>query len=115
MEQYVEVECPEDLEVVRKVCNQVMKSASFGFLQVNIHVPNDLEEGFSEFCPLFSLWIPFWKKNPQAHERVPEKNWVKDDSRNWKALGHHEREKAFAVYTSVAVVLQPQPKSNRHS
>ena len=52
-EQYIEVECPKDLEVVLKLCNQVMKGALFGLLQVDIHVLNDLKERFSEFCPLF--------------------------------------------------------------
>ena len=51
-EQYVKVKCPEDLEVVWKLCNQVTKGTSLRFLQVDdIHVPGDSKERFSEFCP----------------------------------------------------------------
>ena len=60
-EQYVEVECPEDPEVVQELCKQVMKGALFRFLQVEIHVSNDSKGRFSEFCP-FLLWIPFQKE-----------------------------------------------------
>ena len=49
----LQVEDPGDPEVVQELCNQVMKGESFGFLQVNIHVPNNSKESFSEFCPLF--------------------------------------------------------------
>ena len=52
-EQYIEVEYPENPEVVQDLCNQVMKGALFGFLQVDIHVPDDSKERFSEFFPLF--------------------------------------------------------------
>ena len=38
---------------MEELCDQVIKGALFGFLQVDIHVPSDLKERFSEFCPLF--------------------------------------------------------------
>ena len=49
-EEYIEVDRPNDME---ELCNQVMKGTLFGFLQVNIHIPGELIDKFSEFCPLF--------------------------------------------------------------
>ena len=49
-EEYVEVDRPNETEVL---CNQVMKGTLFGFLQVDIHIPDELIDKFSEFCPLF--------------------------------------------------------------
>ena len=46
----MKVERPKDPEVVQELCNQVMKGAIFGFLQVDIHFPDDSKERFSEFC-----------------------------------------------------------------
>ena len=49
-EEYVEVDQPYDTEELR---NQVMKGMLFGFPQVDIHVPDELIDKFSKFCPLF--------------------------------------------------------------
>ena len=46
---------------LEELCNQVMRGELFGFLQVDIHVPDYSKERFSEFC-LCSSWIPFLKK-----------------------------------------------------
>ena len=43
--------------MVQELRNQVMKGVLFGFLLVDIHVPEDLKERFSEFCPLFIVDI----------------------------------------------------------
>ena len=47
---YVEIDQPNDTE---ESCNQVMNKELFLFLQVDIHVANELIDKFSEFCPLF--------------------------------------------------------------
>ena len=49
---YIEVDLPNDTE---ELCNQVISSELFGFLQVDIHVPDELIDKFSEFCPLFIM------------------------------------------------------------
>ena len=36
-----------------KLCKDILEDRLFGFLQVDIHVPDNLKEKFSEFSPLF--------------------------------------------------------------
>ena len=40
------------LELCKDLSDQAMKDELFGFLQVDIHVPNELMNTFREFCPL---------------------------------------------------------------
>ena len=49
-EQYVEVDQPNDTE---ELCNQVMSGELFRFLQVDIHVPNELIDKFSNSVQSF--------------------------------------------------------------
>ena len=53
-EEYVEA-CPEipSKESCEELCDQVLRGELFGFLQVDFHVPDELIDNFSEFCPLF--------------------------------------------------------------
>ena len=51
-EEYIEVDQPYD---TLELCNQVMKGTLFRFLQVDIHVLDELIDKFSEFCPLFVM------------------------------------------------------------
>ena len=48
--------------------------------------------------------------DPQAHERVPGKNWLKDDLGNSKAFRSHVREKDFVLHAPAEVVPQPRTK-----
>ena len=53
-EEYVEIEKPNDLELMPdKLCKDILEDKLFGFLQLDIHVPDNLKEKFSEFSPLF--------------------------------------------------------------
>ena len=56
-EEYVKVisniDNSQEAEVIEDVCDKVIKDELFGFLQVDIHVPDELLEKFSEFSPLF--------------------------------------------------------------
>ena len=52
-EEYVEIEKPNDPELIEKLCKDILEDKLFGFLQVDIHVPDNLKEKFSEFSPLF--------------------------------------------------------------
>ena len=54
-ESYVEVSNPQDSSVIKDLSDKVMKNELFGFLQVDIHVPDELLEKFSEFSPLFII------------------------------------------------------------
>ena len=38
---------------MEELCNEVMNRKLFRFLQVDIHIPDELVDKFSEFCPLF--------------------------------------------------------------
>ena len=49
-EQYFEVEDPTAVE---ELCNAVLNGNLFGYLQVDIQVPEQLKDKFSEFSPLF--------------------------------------------------------------
>ena len=44
-----------DPRVVRDLCDKVLLGSLFGFLQVDIHIPNELLEKFREFSPLFVI------------------------------------------------------------
>ena len=50
-------ECIEvdQLYDTEELCNQVMNGELFGFLQVDIHVPDKIIDKFSKFCPLFVM------------------------------------------------------------
>ena len=48
--EYVEVNNPQDPRIIRDLCDKMTKDELFGFLQVNIHVPDELVKKFS---PLF--------------------------------------------------------------
>ena len=52
-EEYVEIEKPNDPKLIYKLCKVILEDKLFGFLQVDIHVPDNLKEKFGEFSPLF--------------------------------------------------------------
>ena len=64
-------------ELCKELCNQTMKGEFFGFLQVDIDVPNELMDKLNEFCLLFIVdtilneLIPFYIKENQ--ERIGQK------------------------------------------
>ena len=49
-EEYIEVENPS---VIKNLCDKVIKDELFRFLHVDIHIPDELLERFSEFSPFF--------------------------------------------------------------
>ena len=51
-EEHAETNSKESCE---ELFDQVMKGELFGFLPVDIHIPGELTDKFSEFCPLFIL------------------------------------------------------------
>ena len=48
-EEYVQVENLQTSSVIKDLCDKVMKDELFGFIPVDIHIPNELQEKFSEF------------------------------------------------------------------
>ena len=63
-----------------KVSKDVLKGKVFGFVQVDIEVPDELHDTFSEMVPPFVVqeipdrYIPeemkIWKKNSEGYKRV---------------------------------------------
>ena len=52
-EEYVEIEKPNDPKLIDKLCKDILEDKLFVFLQIDIHVPDNLKEKFSEFSSLF--------------------------------------------------------------
>ena len=54
-ESYVKVSNPQDPSIIKDLCDKVLADELFQFLQVNIHIPDELLENFSELSPLFII------------------------------------------------------------
>ena len=54
-EEYIRTSNLQDPKVIRDLCDKVLASELFGFLQVDIHVTDELLEKFSEFSILFII------------------------------------------------------------
>ena len=65
-EEYVEISHPQDPRVIRDLCDKVLMGELFGFLQVDIHFPDELLEKFSEFTLLFIV-------NEVPKEQIPQR------------------------------------------
>ena len=78
-EEYVEIEKPNDSELIDKLYKDILEDKLFGFLQVDIHVPDNLKEKFSEFSHL--LFVDSIPENT-----IPKH--MKDYQKNtgWKTL-----------------------------
>ena len=85
-EEYVEVSNSRDPGSVRDLCNKVVMGESFGFLQVDIHVPDVLPETFSEFSPLFVVDSVPEDLVPQHTKVYRERTGRKTISRTKKLL-----------------------------
>ena len=64
-EQYIEISIPQDPRVIKNLYDKVMKDQLFGFLQVDIHVPDELLEKFREFSLLFII-------NEVLEDQIPQ-------------------------------------------
>ena len=56
-EEFVKIEGLSNPELIDKLCKDILNDELFGFLQVDIHIPDNLKEKFSEFSPLFVVDI----------------------------------------------------------
>ena len=54
-EKYMEIEDPYDETMIKRTCDRILSGRLFGFLQVDIEVPEHLMDTFSEFSPLFAV------------------------------------------------------------
>ena len=70
-EEYVEVKDSNNTEVIDRICKAVVNDNLFGFLQVDIYVPEELKEKFREFSPLFVVDEVSEDKVPQ-HMKILE-------------------------------------------
>ena len=90
-EEYVKVSNPQGPRVVKNLRNKVLADKVWGFLQVDIHNPDELTEKFSKFSPLFIMdevpkdQIPQHMKDYQ--ERTGRKMIRRTKKRNsWELL-----------------------------
>ena len=61
-----------------ELCDQVVSGELFGFLQVDIPIPNELIDKFITFLSLVHCEYHSRRHNPLAHKRIPEKYKAKD-------------------------------------
>ena len=83
-ESYVEVSNPR---IIKDLCDKVMPGELFGFLQVDIHIPDGLLEKFSEFSPLFIVDEVPDNKIPQHMKDYQKRTDRKTISGTKKLLG----------------------------
>ena len=83
-ESYVEVSNPR---IFKDLCDKVMMGELFGFLQVDIHIPDGLLEKFSKFSPLFIIDEVPEDKIPQHMKDYQMRTGRKTISRTKKHLG----------------------------
>ena len=83
-ESYVEVSNPR---TIKDLCDKVMMGELFGFLQVDIHIPDGLLEKFSEFSPLFIIDEVPEDKIPQHMKDYQKRTGRKTISGTKKHLG----------------------------
>ena len=74
-------------EVIRELCDKILADKLFGFLQVNIHVPDELLEKFSNFSPLFIINEVPEDQIPQHMKDYQEKTLKKTIQGTKKRLG----------------------------
>ena len=100
-EEYVEIEKPNDPELINKLCKVILEDKLFGFLQVDIHVPDNLKGKFSEFSDLFVVdSVP----ENMKHERSSEEYWAENTPKFEKTFGCDRSTKYLVIYASVKVV-----------
>ena len=83
-ESYIEVSNPR---IIKDLCDKVMMGELFGFLQVDIHVPDGLLEKFSEFSLLFIVDEVPKDKIPQHMKDYQKRTGRKTISGTKKLLG----------------------------
>ena len=83
-ESYVEVSNPT---IIKDLCDKVLMGELFGFLQVNIHIPDRLLEKFSGFSPLFIIDEVPKDKIPQHMKDYQKRTGRKTISGTKKLLG----------------------------
>ena len=96
-ESYVEVSNPR---IIKDLCDKGLTGELFGFLQVDIHVPNGLPEKFSEFSPLFIVDEVPEGKIPQ-HMKDYQKRTGRKTIRGTKKLLGVTRAKGILLYTLI--------------
>ena len=111
-EEYVETSLKESC---KELCDQVLRGELFGFLQVDIHVPDELIDKFSEFCLLFIVDTIPNKLIPRHMHEYQESTGQKAIQGTQKLLGVHACGKDLALHASVEVVSQSRFKSHHCS
>ena len=73
---------PFDQKRIAKFSKDVLKGKVFGFAQVDIEVPDELYDKFSEMSPLFVVQEIPDRDIPEEMKIYKEKNWQKNSERN---------------------------------
>ena len=85
-EEYVEVSNPQDVVVIKDLCDKVIKDELFWFLQVDIRVPDELLDKFSKFSPLFIVHSIDKEQIPKYMKDYQQRTGRKMISRTKKLL-----------------------------
>ena len=95
---YIEVSNPQDPREIKNLCDKVLTDKLFGFLQVDIHIPNELLEKFSELSPLFIVDSMPEDQIPQHIKDYQERTGRKT-IRGTEKLLEVTKEKGILLYT----------------
>ena len=107
---YVEVNRPNDME---ELCNQVMNGKLFGFLQVDIHVPDELIDKFSKFCLLLVIGSIPNKSIPSHMKEYQTKTWQKM-IHGTKKLLEVTHTKKILLYSPMLKLSKPWAENNSY-
>ena len=101
---YVEIEKPNDPELIDKLCKDILEDKLFGLLQVDIHVPDNLKEKFSEFSRLFVVDSLPENMIPKHMKDYQKNTGRKTLQSSRKFFGCDKGSKDLLIYASVKVV-----------
>ena len=95
-EKYVKVKTPTSPYNIKVLTNKVLRNELFGFMQVDIEVPETLYEKSSEMAPLFA--VNEIKKVPEHMKEYQKLTGRKENKNSRKLLGVMKTKK-FLLYT----------------
>ena len=96
-EKLVKVQNPTSQRNIERFNKKVLNDSLFGFAQVDIEVPEELKDRFSEMAPRFLLWIKITEV-PKYMEKYREETGRKENKNARKLLGVMKAEKIL-LYT----------------
>ena len=89
-------------EIIQNVLNDKL----FGFFEVNIEVPDQLRDKFSEFCPLFVISEVSEEQIPQHMKDYKINTGRKNDQKQQKTSWCNESRKDSSLFAAAKMVLE---------